>query len=85
MWVQSVFVYEAFIELLEEARQRRPALDVRYSVMSAVTRNLSAFHIFQVSNQDLDIKKILNLYLHSWPYKNCAKYSKEVVAFHVYS
>lgn len=47
--MQSVFVCEAFVELLEEARQRRPALDVRYSVMSSVTRNISALQVFQVS------------------------------------
>ncbi|TMS12316.1 Leucine-rich repeat-containing protein 74A [Larimichthys crocea] len=45
--ISSVFVCEAFVELLEEARQRRPALDVRYSVMSSVTRNISALQVFQ--------------------------------------
>ncbi|XP_041815304.1 leucine-rich repeat-containing protein 74A-like [Chelmon rostratus] len=45
--ISTVFVCEAFVELLEEARQRRPALDVRYSVMSCVTRNVSALQIFQ--------------------------------------
>lgn len=48
MCEQTVFVCEAFVELLEEACQRRPALDVRYSVMSCVTRNVSALQIFQV-------------------------------------
>ncbi|KAM8831650.1 uncharacterized protein AB9W97_003160 [Spinachia spinachia] len=46
MDVSSVSVCETFVELLEEARQRRPALDVRYSVMSSITRNLSALQIF---------------------------------------
>ncbi|XP_042246330.1 leucine-rich repeat-containing protein 74A-like isoform X2 [Thunnus maccoyii] len=50
--ISTVFVCEAFMELLEEARQRRPALDVRYSVMSSVTRNLSAFHIFQALDKE---------------------------------
>ncbi|XP_039981263.1 leucine-rich repeat-containing protein 74A-like isoform X2 [Xiphias gladius] len=45
--ISTVFVCEAFAELLEEARLRRPAMDVRYSVMSSVTRNLSAIQIFQ--------------------------------------
>ncbi|XP_018550002.1 leucine-rich repeat-containing protein 74A isoform X2 [Lates calcarifer] len=45
--ISTVFVCEAFVELLEEAHQRRPAMDVQYSVMSSVTRNLSALHIFQ--------------------------------------
>ncbi|XP_070782535.1 leucine-rich repeat-containing protein 74A-like [Enoplosus armatus] len=45
--ISTVFVREAFVELLEEARQTRPALDVQYSVMSSVTRNLSALQIFQ--------------------------------------
>ncbi|XP_044026118.1 leucine-rich repeat-containing protein 74A-like isoform X2 [Siniperca chuatsi] len=45
--ISTVFVCEAFLELLEEARQTRPALDVRYSVMISVTRNLSAIQIFQ--------------------------------------
>ncbi|XP_070705981.1 leucine-rich repeat-containing protein 74A-like [Pempheris klunzingeri] len=45
--ISTVFVCEAFVELLEEARQRRPALDVRYSVMSSVTRNVSALQIFK--------------------------------------
>ncbi|XP_026175080.1 leucine-rich repeat-containing protein 74A-like [Mastacembelus armatus] len=45
--ISTVFVCEAFVELLEEARQSRPALDVQYSVMSSVTRNLSALSIFQ--------------------------------------
>ena len=48
-FVQTVFVCEAFVELLEEARRRRPALDVRYSAASSVTRNVSALRIFQVS------------------------------------
>nr|XP_046229305.1 leucine-rich repeat-containing protein 74A-like isoform X4 [Scatophagus argus] len=45
--ISTVFVREEFVELLEEARQRRPALDVQYSVMSSVTRNLAAIQIFQ--------------------------------------
>ncbi|KAM9339212.1 uncharacterized protein ABDE67_016868 [Symphorus nematophorus] len=45
--ISTVFVYEAFVELLEEVRQGRPALDVRYSIMTSVTRNLSALHVFQ--------------------------------------
>lgn len=61
-----MFVCEAFLELLEEVR---PALNVRYSVMNSVTRNLSALQIFKVSGQSgerqvchRDIKKILNSY-----------------------
>nr|XP_040016447.1 leucine-rich repeat-containing protein 74A-like isoform X3 [Gasterosteus aculeatus aculeatus] len=46
MDVSTVFVCETFVELLEEARQRRPGLDVRHSVMSSVTRNISALRIF---------------------------------------
>ncbi|XP_071335276.1 leucine-rich repeat-containing protein 74A-like isoform X2 [Trachinotus anak] len=45
--ISTVFVSEAFVELLEEARTRRPALDVRYSVMTSTTRNLAALQIFQ--------------------------------------
>ncbi|KAM7367955.1 hypothetical protein PAMP_014217 [Pampus punctatissimus] len=45
--ISTVFVCEAFVELLDEARQRRPALDIRYSVMSSVTRNIAALQIFQ--------------------------------------
>ncbi|XP_073348565.1 uncharacterized protein [Pagrus major] len=45
--ISTVFVYEAFVELLEEARQSRPALDVRYSIMSDTERNLSALRIFK--------------------------------------
>ncbi|XP_062415642.1 leucine-rich repeat-containing protein 74A-like [Pungitius pungitius] len=46
MDVSTVFVCETFVDLLEEARQRRPSLDVRHSVMSSVTRNISALRIF---------------------------------------
>lgn len=52
VFVQTVFVCEAFVELLEEARQRRPVLDVQHGVLSSVTRNLSALRIFQVSGQE---------------------------------
>ncbi|XP_039637592.1 leucine-rich repeat-containing protein 74A-like isoform X1 [Perca fluviatilis] len=45
--ISTVFVCEAFVELLEKARQGRPALDVRHSAMSSVTRNSSALQIFQ--------------------------------------
>ncbi|KAI3364322.1 hypothetical protein L3Q82_011126, partial [Scortum barcoo] len=45
--ISTVFVCEAFMELLEDARQSRPALDIRYSVMHSVTRNISALQIFQ--------------------------------------
>ncbi|XP_040920936.1 leucine-rich repeat-containing protein 74A-like [Toxotes jaculatrix] len=45
--ISTVFVYEAFVELLEEVSQMRPAMDVRYRVLSFVTRNLSALQIFQ--------------------------------------
>lgn len=37
------------MELLEEVRQRRPALNCQYSIMNSVVRNLSALKIFQVS------------------------------------
>lgn len=50
--LQTVFVCEAFVELLEKACQGRPALDVRHSAMSSVTRNSSALQIFQVSGHD---------------------------------
>ncbi|KAM7395453.1 hypothetical protein PAMA_006960 [Pampus argenteus] len=50
--ISTVFVCEAFVELLDEARQRRPALNVRYSVMSSVTRNISALQIFQKFLED---------------------------------
>ncbi|KAF3849831.1 hypothetical protein F7725_019550 [Dissostichus mawsoni] len=43
VFVQTVFVNEEFVELLEEARQKRPALDR----MSYVTRNLSALQILR--------------------------------------
>lgn len=66
VWVQNVFVCEAFLELLADVR---PALNVRYSVMSSVARNLSALQIFQVSGPsgerqvyDWDIRKISNIY-----------------------
>ncbi|KAK1889510.1 Leucine-rich repeat-containing protein 74A [Dissostichus eleginoides] len=45
--ISTVFVNEEFVELLEEARQKRPALDVRHSAMSYVTRNLSALQILR--------------------------------------
>ncbi|XP_060908693.1 leucine-rich repeat-containing protein 74A-like [Labrus mixtus] len=45
--ISTVFVNEDFLELLEAAHQRRPALDVRFIVMNSVTRNLSALQIFQ--------------------------------------
>ncbi|XP_028253717.1 leucine-rich repeat-containing protein 74A-like [Parambassis ranga] len=45
--ISSVFVDETFMELLEETLQTHPALDVQYSVMSSVTRNLSALQIFK--------------------------------------
>ncbi|XP_033931410.1 leucine-rich repeat-containing protein 74A-like isoform X2 [Pseudochaenichthys georgianus] len=45
--LKTVFVKEEFVEQLEEARQKRPALDVRYSAMSYVTRNLSVLQILR--------------------------------------
>ncbi|KAM4521782.1 uncharacterized protein PAE49_001755 [Odontesthes bonariensis] len=45
--ISSVFVCETFLKLLEEARQRCPALDVQYTVLSSVTRNLSALGVFK--------------------------------------
>ncbi|XP_045916767.1 leucine-rich repeat-containing protein 74A-like isoform X2 [Micropterus dolomieu] len=45
--ISTVFVCEAFVELLEQACQTHPALDVQYSIMSSVTRNISALQIFQ--------------------------------------
>ncbi|XP_032399256.1 leucine-rich repeat-containing protein 74A isoform X3 [Etheostoma spectabile] len=45
--ISTVFVCEAFVELLEKAVQGRPALNVRHSAMSSVTRNSSALQIFQ--------------------------------------
>ncbi|XP_047429162.1 leucine-rich repeat-containing protein 74A-like isoform X2 [Mugil cephalus] len=45
--ISRVFVRETFVELLEETRQTRPALEVQYDVMNSVTRNLSAIHIFK--------------------------------------
>lgn len=53
VWVQTVFVNEAFMELLEETRQRRPPLDVQYSYMSYTARNVSALRIFNVSGHIL--------------------------------
>uniref|UniRef100_A0A665UP76 EF-hand domain-containing protein n=1 Tax=Echeneis naucrates TaxID=173247 RepID=A0A665UP76_ECHNA len=50
--ISKVFVCEAFVELLEELRQRSPAMDVCYSVMNSVTRNLSALQIFQVKQNE---------------------------------
>ncbi len=47
--MQTVFVREDFVELLEEVRQKRPALNVQHNAMSSVTRNLSALKVFQVS------------------------------------
>lgn len=82
MWVQTVFVCEAFMELLEEARQSRPALHVRCSVMSSVTRNISALQIFQVSGQEGRDIWWQTECLCSWPYKNCPK---EIISLHVYS
>ncbi|XP_037606044.1 leucine-rich repeat-containing protein 74A-like isoform X1 [Sebastes umbrosus] len=45
--ISTVFVGEAFVELLEEAHQKRPALDVKYNIVTSVTRNSSALQIFQ--------------------------------------
>ncbi|XP_042358927.1 leucine-rich repeat-containing protein 74A-like [Plectropomus leopardus] len=45
--ISTVFVYEAFMELLEETHKRRPSLVVEYSIMLSVIRNLSALQIFQ--------------------------------------
>lgn len=53
MWVQTVFVNEAFMELLEETRQRLPALDVQYSFMSYTARNVNALSILNVSGNTL--------------------------------
>ncbi|KAK5853003.1 hypothetical protein PBY51_006827, partial [Eleginops maclovinus] len=47
--ISTVFVNEEFVELLEEVRQRRPALGVRHTTMSSVTRNLSALRILRKS------------------------------------
>ncbi|XP_051793020.1 leucine-rich repeat-containing protein 74A-like [Acanthochromis polyacanthus] len=55
--ISGVFVHEAFIELLQKARQGRPALNVQYGVMDFVTRNLSALPIFKkfLEEQNLSI------------------------------
>lgn len=48
-----MFVNEAFMELLEETRQRLPALDVQYSFMSYTARNVNALSILNVSGNTL--------------------------------
>lgn len=53
VWVQTVFVNETFMELLDETRQRRPALDVQYSYMSYTARNASTLTVFNVSGNTL--------------------------------
>ncbi|XP_054871954.1 leucine-rich repeat-containing protein 74A-like [Amphiprion ocellaris] len=55
--ISGVYVHEAFVELLQKARQRRPTLNVQYSVMDFVTRNLSALPIFKkfLEEQNLSI------------------------------
>ncbi|XP_035535024.1 leucine-rich repeat-containing protein 74A-like [Morone saxatilis] len=45
--ISTVFVCEAFVELLKKVHQKRPALNVRYSITRSVTRNLLALQIFQ--------------------------------------
>ncbi|XP_029984071.1 leucine-rich repeat-containing protein 74A-like [Sphaeramia orbicularis] len=50
--MRTVFVCETFVELLDDVHKMRPCLDVPYSVMTSVTRNLSALPIFQKFFED---------------------------------
>lgn len=52
VWVQTVFVCETFMGLLEETRHRSPALSVQYRVMTSVVGNIHALNILQVSSED---------------------------------
>ncbi|XP_041832249.1 leucine-rich repeat-containing protein 74A-like [Melanotaenia boesemani] len=45
--ISSVVVREAFVEVLEEIRQRRPSMDVRYTILPIASRNLAAFNTFK--------------------------------------
>ncbi|KAF7669128.1 hypothetical protein LDENG_00241060 [Lucifuga dentata] len=45
--LRSVFVSEAFVELLVKTHQQRPTLDVQYNIMASVVKNVNALQIFQ--------------------------------------
>lgn len=45
LWIQTVLVRANFVELWEEVHQMRPALDVKYSFMKSVTRNITSLKI----------------------------------------
>ncbi|KAM3603253.1 uncharacterized protein V6R79_019396 [Siganus canaliculatus] len=45
--ISTVYVYEAFLELLREIRQSRPALTVHCRILSSVSRIVSAPDIFK--------------------------------------